>query len=343
MDVTLPYNDAKVAARLCKGGAVKYEVREEFGLSRRWIGENVAPLIGEFMSESVGETLGVALLWAAYDDELHTILPQEMHDGIHERVGSAGGVVRDGENPVQKVRLCVSGNEGDLYISTIRPARAAGGGGEQGGGNGGGVRQGQVEVESTGVNESITAIQHHLSNLEVIVVESLTEATNFRHETRRSILKIQRAVQRLAMAPGRIVGRVSGTSGGGVQNPTVVAEEDRGPTAALSKTPRDLYILWREYEEGLRGRKAAKYFTACERGRCKATYYRRKVVWDTIATLVRAGQTSNVAVDLIYQCYGRSESVTSIIGAMLRDRRNHGGHPNLRVGSGPVARRGRYV
>ena len=116
---------------------------------------------------------------------------------------------------------------------------------------------------------------------------------------------------------------------------TVENNEDEyaGPPATLSKNPRDLYILWKEYEEGLGGRKAAKHFTASERGRVKAIYHRRRVVWDAIATMVRAGHTATVAVDRIYDAYGRDQSVTKIIRAMLRDRRERGGHPNIRVGA----------
>ena len=42
--------------------------------------------------------------------------------------------------------------------------------------------------------------------------------------------------------------------------------EPVGPPVALSKSLRDLYTLWKEYEEGLEGRKEAKLFTAHEHG-----------------------------------------------------------------------------
>ena len=63
--------------------------------------------------------------------------------------------------------------------------------------------------------------------------------------------------------------------------------------------------------------------TACERGRVKHKYTRRKVVWDTVARLVRGGLTSNVAIDRIYGIYGRNATVTDITNSMLRDRRNN--------------------
>ena len=58
------------------------------------------------------------------------------------------------------------------------------------------------------------------------------------------------------------------------------------------------------------------------------------MVWDAIATLVWAGHLANVACDMIYTTYGQGQSVTKIIAAMLKDCRERGGHPNLRVGGG---------
>ena len=118
---------------------------------------------------------------------------------------------------------------------------------------------------------------------------------------------------------------------GGAQR-VEVGEELEVPAklATLSKNPKCLHTLWREYEDGLGGRKAAKHFTAQERGKVKALYHRRKVVWDVIRGLILAGHTAHVAVDKIYETYGAGQSVTSITKALLRDRRD-GGHPNLRI------------
>lgn len=75
-------------------------------------------------------------------------------------------------------------------------------------------------------------------------------------------------------------------------------------------------MLWQEYEFGIAGRKAARLFTAQERGRVKYTYHRRKVVWDKISQLIRAGHTSQTAIDMIYQAYGVNTPTTRIINQM---------------------------
>ena len=98
--------------------------------------------------------------------------------------------------------------------------------------------------------------------------------------------------------------------------------------STLSGSPKDLWALWDEYEFGVGGRKAAKKFTFHERGKNKYKYHRRKVVWDCIAKLIRAGHSYHSAIIEIYRVYGRDSTVTEVINKMRVDRKN-GGHPGL--------------
>ncbi|KAG6617101.1 uncharacterized protein IUM83_04870 [Phytophthora cinnamomi] len=107
-------------------------------------------------------------------------------------------------------------------------------------------------------------------------------------------------------------------------------DKDSIKVVRLAKRPRDLFQLWHEYEFGLNGTKPAKEFTRAERGANKFAYSRRKAFWDSVAYLVRAGLTSDVAIDRIYAAYGRQRPVTAILTALRRDKKN-GGHPALRV------------
>jgi hypothetical protein len=103
--------------------------------------------------------------------------------------------------------------------------------------------------------------------------------------------------------------------------------------ALLSHNPRTLLELWREYKQGIDGRKPAEQFTVAERnsrvGGVKLKWHRRNVIWQCMDRLVRGGDTAQVAADKIHQAYGHNLSVTEIINRMMRDRRT-GGHPNLR-------------
>ena len=105
-----------------------------------------------------------------------------------------------------------------------------------------------------------------------------------------------------------------------------VTHENRA--AVLSNMPKTLQALWNEYEFGIGNNKPAKLFTSCERGKCRYTYHRRKVVWDQIADMVRRGWDAQDACNKLYDVYGHQLSVTAIINQMRKDRRN-GGHPSL--------------
>ena len=100
--------------------------------------------------------------------------------------------------------------------------------------------------------------------------------------------------------------------------------------ATLTCKSNSIHKLWDEYEFGISNRKPAQQFTSRERGRCKYTYHRRKVVWDQISLMVRRGWNASEACNAIYAAYGPSTSVTKIINQMRRDKKS-GGHPSLRA------------
>lgn len=102
--------------------------------------------------------------------------------------------------------------------------------------------------------------------------------------------------------------------------------------ARLSKCPKTLHDLWREYEFGLNGFKAAKDFTVSERGKEKYKYYRRNCFWKQVAELIRAGDSADRACDKFYEVYGGDKSVTQILNCIIADKKN-GGHHRLRVRS----------
>ncbi len=103
------------------------------------------------------------------------------------------------------------------------------------------------------------------------------------------------------------------------QNHLVMTGYGAAP-ASLSPNPKNLYEVWQEYQVGIGGRKAAKLFTAKERGgKVKHKYHRRKAVWSMVSGLVRVGLTADTAIDQIYAVYGQQTSVTNIINGIKRD------------------------
>ena len=92
--------------------------------------------------------------------------------------------------------------------------------------------------------------------------------------------------------------------------------------AVLVRSPRTLHQLWDEYIKGIGNNKPAKDFTRLERGRHKFVYCRRKIVWDVVANLVRAGVPASEAIGRIYNAYGANKSVTTIINAIKKDKKD---------------------
>jgi hypothetical protein len=323
-DVDLPYPDGKVAAALCVGGACKYVLKSGGRVTSEWIRRHIVPNISNHFPPQIAVVLGTAILWSAFNPETAQNVPQN----IRRRISTAytdyvRGSLELDENPVEKLQLVTSEIEGVLYLDELS------GGAENE------EREPSRMDRNTGMailanqQEMKRGLSHLQSQVDVISVNQ----TRY-HET------VNKNVNRLARQPGR---RFRNQGRHQNQQPTpddVPADDyDDGIHAAgqamelnarLSNSPRTLYLLWEEYTVGVGGMKAARLFTAAERGRSKHSYSRRKAVWDKIAELIRAGYTSETAIDKIYKAYGESLPVSTIISAIIRDRKN-GGHPQLRI------------
>ena len=146
-------------------------------------------------------------------------------------------------------------------------------------------------------------------NLQQIVGDMRNEVNSLFCDQRRHINTLNTNVKRIAVVPG-----VRG--GAAAERPRI--EERR---VRLSKCPRDLWVLWREWEQGLGDGKPAKEFSQHERGANKFSFSRRKVFWDTVEELVKRGNTSDVSIDKIYRVYGWNNSVTKILNEMRSDKK----------------------
>ena len=104
--------------------------------------------------------------------------------------------------------------------------------------------------------------------------------------------------------------------------------------ATLSKLPRHLLTLWREYMFGLHGRKPARLFTTEERNRkeIKQLYYRRNVIWQLMEKQVRFGLTPEQACAELRVVYGNKTSITRMSELIVKDKKRYGSyHPSLSV------------
>jgi uncharacterized NAD(P)/FAD-binding protein YdhS len=90
--------------------------------------------------------------------------------------------------------------------------------------------------------------------------------------------------------------------------------------AQLSSQPRDLINLWREYQFGLNGRKAARQFTTRERNanrQIKQKFYRHGLIWERMKRQIQRGVTPEQAALELRLVYGAKASVSTIIDLLI--------------------------
>ena len=211
--------------------------------------------------------------------------------------------LQDGENPIKKIQLVASGNEGQVHLDEIPDDADMGralGHARREGGNG----------------EQVVALYARVVAMDRKNDEYINEDRQYKAQMNRRMQTMERNLGRIALQPVQRV-RQEENDGSGDQGGSDVVPF----LATLSPHPKDLYILWQEYEFGIGGRKPARQFTMQERARVKFKYCRRKIVWDVIDRLVRSGYTAQVAIDRIYDIYGRL-TVSDMIKRIRQDTRS---------------------
>ena len=338
-DEELPYPDAKVAALLCVGGPCSYRIKESSPVTDDWILQHVVPRIAAMYGPTLAKVLGKALLWVIFSEKsgwVSGLIVERVKGAYNNLLGEASD-----ENPIEKRLLVVTGDDATLYINEVVAEQ--------------GQQQQQQQQQQQEVGQQQQEEQPVVSHLEGRTNRQLLQTLLSQvNQLQTSVLQMSEAreadkvmlsaqfrvintnLRRVASQPVRALnhpqqnnngpnngGGMGAGSNGGIANPLLIAD--------LIPTPRTLYILWQEYQEGIGGRKAARLFTRDERGKVKHKYHRRKVVWDLISQLIRSGLTAQVACDRIYNVYGEGATVTSIINRLKVDIRNGTLHSILQV------------
>ena len=342
-DVELPYPDAKVANKLCIGGPCFYLLANEQAngdnlpgdndanvnstvMIKTFLLSNVVPNLRRRMSESCCFILGKALLWYIYST--NNIVPQDFRDRVkrelNEILRAAGDVNVDNPdfNPVRKVPVVVSGDEGSVFIEVIDEEILAMGGNNRIAGG-------------TGIREQLLTLQSGISQLRQDVHDiKLTQGVD-RATILNQLTMMNKNIKRIGNQPGRMLASATDRRNENLNLLAGVvvhrADVQEPPIASLSPMPRNLYELWREYTHGIGGRKAAENFSHQEKGRVKHKYHRRNVVWKIISGMVKLGFTAETAIDRIYMIYGAPTSVTNIINGIKRDKKAGTLSPSLRT------------
>jgi hypothetical protein len=284
IDSYQPYPDARVASVLCgPRGPCKYVVKDEVMMPAEFL-ESITPHSHDIFGSDIAEVLALPLLWAAYERESPC-------NGVAQTIipSRLADLIRErwvaagglvDVNPIEKIKLAVEQNADQLILIPL-------------------ITNG---VEEGTHQEGPCALQQRVEDMR-------NDLTGIFAEHRRFMSTINTNVRRIVVRPV-VQGRINDTSASGASRVRV----------KLSKSPRDLWTLWMEYESGLNGQKPARDFTAVERGANKFTYSRRKVVWDAVEKLMKRGNAADVAIDQILAVYGRDKSVTNVINRMKKDK-----------------------
>lgn len=330
-ETTIPYVDAKVAAALCKGGPIAYLVKEASGITNQWVLDYVVPhLVGRIPNQAA-VVLGRALLWRVFDTDSALPVPPQISNRVRAAYQGLGdrNTLAVGDNPVRKAPLGVVGIDAQLIVEEILGGGDAGGGGAGGGGGGDRrVAHGMQREEVRLLNSQVMHLRRELAD---------AHAENLRRDmiVRSTLTRLNRNVARLAATPGRrrvgtamaAVAEGGGAGRGGDPGemdpslPVATGQSSRRLVANLSRRPKTLHDLWKEWEYGMAGNKAAKNFTQAERGKVKSQYNIRLQFWAKCEDMVRRGMEPDVACDRIYAAYGQRTSVTIILRNMRRDKK----------------------
>ncbi|KAE8974093.1 hypothetical protein PR001_g26104 [Phytophthora rubi] len=276
------------------------------------------------MGRDLARELGVVLLWASLVPDgtfNYELLPAPLKQRVVTAYRDAGGNVS--VNPVKRVPVQVTGEGAQLQlielheandISSTAPAEHH-------------CAQNGISADTT--RKEFSALHSQLFGVQRQVANMMNEIFRLRTDMQRELQRTQAVLRRIALQP--VTRTVLGHDAtAAVSHDALPEQEAHRVSVTLAKRPRYLFELWHEFEFGLNGGKPAKEFTRAERGANKFAYSRRKVFWDIVTCLVRAGFTSDTAIDKIYAVYGRQRSVTAILVAP-RQAKKRGGHPSLRV------------
>ena len=325
MGIERPIPDAGTACVLCgPSGAIRYKVKDNCSwLSSSFLSTQIAPNSARLLSSEIASLLALPLIYAAIEgvsssDKEFILLPDNLRRRILNALCVAGGYGDVSIIPqiMERVPIVVSSSsEGGLAFTDL--GEDTGSASEPQPGNGTALAN---YMRATSANQS--RIQRRMEELAVNndrKIEALQRQTQKNHE------QIVRLLKRTGILPYTAAHRT----------PNCTVEDDaqeetpRRPSR-LSKRPKDLFLLWKEYQFGLEGNKPARDFSPDERGKDAYTYCFRKNFWEVVATMIRSGETSDTAIDRIYVVYGRNKCVSDILREMRKDKKR-GGHPSLRV------------
>lgn len=324
INIEQQYLDAKVAKALCVGGAIKYGLVKDSGITNAWLYEHVVPGIKDyFVDDSIIDVLALPLLYACLHNDLMHTVPLTISTRVRERY-EVIRVLDVSTNPVKRIFIEVNRHQDELTIDEISDEDH-----EQ-------TQRSMNGNNGDGNNNQYNMVLVHIRRMQETMATGFDQVNqsinNQRTEFGDKCRTINKNIGRILIQPPRMMTPQQRQDREARNNFHEAAAAALQPVliAQLSKAPKTLFVLWEEYQFGMTGNKPAKDFTSFERGACRSVYCRRKVFWDCVSKHVHAGFFAVTAITKILDAYGHSNTVSTILVQMVKDKAN-GGHVNLRV------------
>ncbi|CAK4203199.1 unnamed protein product [Aphanomyces euteiches] len=310
IDVERSYPDAKVATCLCgPSGPVSYALIDKTWCTNAFLCERVAPNASRLLSSDVAEILALPLLYAAiqnvskYDSEF-PLIPCKLQQSILHAVRTALNCESDVmPEPVVVIKpVIASGVGGELHILDLGPD----------------IDHSNVgDTSSTALMASLTAQSTEIfalkRRIEEIQQQNATDLMGLRTSLHAKLDRLLASMKRFAAMPSLV-------HSSNLEQLQQLPDGATTKKAVLSRRPRDLFDLWKEYEFGLAGSIPARMFSAKERGASKFVYCFRLQFWRLVESVLDRGHTRDTAIDAIYAWYGRSKSVTAILTELRKSK-----------------------
>jgi hypothetical protein len=349
IDVKQLYQDAKVAGILCLGGPCKYAFKDGCeSITDDWLFEHVVPNIRAKYGRSFAAVLGKAVLYICLKEQdtqrrdEYVPVPHEMQERVRAAYAELG---LEESQPVLKVPLHIYRINEMLQIDEVAGSVAVG----TAGGNALTAVQDTNNAVAVGHglgNEVLQSLVIRMNRMEQVQAQSQQTMLNAFSEMQTQQRRQYQILNNNIMAfGGRIEGALVRQVNSNRQHRLLTMNSANGDvpmevvnTAQLSSQPRDLITLWREYQFGLNGRKAARQFTTQERNadrKIKQKFYRRGQVWECMKRQIHRGLTPEQAALELRLVYGTKSSVSKIIDLLIADKKRYkargGYHPSLSV------------
>ena len=235
------FEDANVAATLCRGGPIRYKVKDGVELTDAWLFEHVVPnLCRRYPSDGrLCRVLGEALLYICLSSNEEVLIPAPLRDRVKAAYAALG---LDEEQPLEKVALHVYRMpNGTFGISDVVPNETDQAAGPQRPGAPMTLEMGQT------ILIQVSSVKQDQVNMNLNLMQAINEG---RAETRHLARVINNNVRAYggtiqgSLVRQRASNRAVSMTALDEADQEMIAPLEEVASATLSNNSRSLVLLW---------------------------------------------------------------------------------------------------